>query len=151
MKKIIASVLFLPLLIVSICIAFVLFKSRNVTNTATNNTNQTLQSTTDLTSSVQTVLPTSQPAQVLDEINLIIVSPESGAIADTNSITLMGTTQPGASVAINDAEVTASKDGSFKSTINLDEGENYISIVAYNDAGNVAEREIMIMRTVSGL
>jgi hypothetical protein len=105
---------------------------------------------------VPTIKPTiqsssSSTASKDDQINLIISAPISGETLDTNTVTIVGSTEPNATIVINNNEVVASKDGSFKSVVTLDEGENYISIVAYNDLGNVAEREILITRTVSGL
>lgn len=151
MKKVIAFVLFLPLLIVSICLAFILLKNNNITNIPKNNTNQSILTTVTPARPVETIQPTSPSINTLDEINLVISSPESGSTFNAATVTVMGSTEPQAFVVVNDKEVIADKDGTFKGVVDLDEGENYISIVAYNDAGNVAEREILITRAVSGL
>ena len=88
---------------------------------------------------------------VMSQINLIITSPESGSTLDGTSVIVSGTTKPNIDVVVNDQELVSGADGSFKATIGLDEGENYISIVAYDEEGNVAEREILVMRTPSDI
>jgi hypothetical protein len=57
-----------------------------------------------------------------------------------------GKTVPGANVIVNEYEMKADATGVFSRTVSLDEGENYISIVAYTDTGEVAETELMIVR-----
>ena len=131
MKKIIAFLLFIPLFIISIYIGFTQVSNKEVKDTP-----------------LPTLIPT---IQVVSEINLTISSPDSGITVSTNTVSIQGSTESLASVVINDVEVIANTDGSFKTILTLDEGENYISIVAYNDLGNVAEREIMVTRAVEGL
>jgi len=150
MKKIFLFFLFLLLFVASVYIGYTLFKSDNTKN-VTINTALNEEKTT-LIPTINTPQNTSSPQVVNDsQINLIISSPVSGVTIDAATVAIIGSTEPNASIVINDAEVTANKDGSFKTSITLDEGENYISIVAYNELGNVAEREIIITRTVSGI
>jgi hypothetical protein len=52
---------------------------------------------------------------------------------------------------VNDQELTSNADGSFSTTVLLDEGENYISVVAYDEVGNSAERELLVTRNTAGL
>lgn len=151
MKKIAPFLLFPPLLIGILFFSFSQYRNKGnvseVDNTIQNGNRITPNVTTTSSPSPSTVAS----VQRVDEINLTISSPESGITVDTNTVTVSGSTEPSASVAINDGEVTASKDGSFKTSVSLDEGENYISVVAYNNQGNVAERELLVTRTVSGL
>ncbi len=151
MKKIAAFLLFPPLLIGVLFFSFSQYRNKGSIKQGDN----TIQDGNTITPNV-TITSSPSPSTVpsvqrTDEINLTISSPESGITVDTNAVTVSGSTEPSASVAINDGEVTASKDGSFKTIVSLDEGENYISVVAYNEQGNVAERELLVMRTVSGL
>lgn len=152
MKKIIPFFLFLPLIIFSLYLGFTQSK-----NPAKNkNPEVSLLLPTDvpriprIPKDVQFVTPT--PTIVVpSQINLLISSPISGAEVDSTSISVTGTTEKNVSVIVNDQELISNTDGTFKTTVLLDEGENYISIVAYDDLGNSAEREIMVTRTVSGL
>ncbi|MFH0773643.1 MAG: hypothetical protein V1922_05025 [bacterium] len=147
MRKIIPFLLFLPLLILSLSIGFFQLRSKNVKTTAISPTVSSSSRGAELS-----ISPTSTQAVENDnQINLNITSPVSGTSTDATTITIIGSTQANVSVVINDAEITANKDGSFKTNVALDEGENYISVVAYNDLGNIAEREITITRTISGL
>ena len=54
-----------------------------------------------------------------------------------NSITILGITDAGTSVHINDRFVTVSTDGSFRFPFRLENGENKIVITATNSSGNV--------------
>ena len=87
------------------------------------------------------IVPTSTPIV----IPLEIVSPKNIGSVSTDSIIVSGTTVPYADVMINNFEITADVKGKFTQTINLDEGENYISVIAYTESG-VAEKEIIILR-----
>lgn len=158
MRKIIPFLLFIPLLVLSIYIGFTQFKNiknNTIKNGVTINTSNGVEKSIRIPTDVpnfSTPTPKQGTANIsTDQINLTISSPESGAIIDTNTVIISGSTQSNASVVINDVEIVANKDGSFKSSVPLDEGDNYISIVAYNDFGNVAEREIIVTRTIVGL
>lgn len=149
MKKIIPFFLFIPLILVSIYLGFAQFKStpRN------KNPKVSFLSPTKIppiSNIAQSVTPTTA-AVLSSQINLLISSPISGAEVDSTSISVIGTTGKNVNVIVNEQELISNADGTFKATVLLDEGENYISIVAYDELGNSAEREIMITRTVSGL
>jgi hypothetical protein len=87
----------------------------------------------------------------VSQISLTLLSPDSGAVVDSSSIIVSGKTKSSISVVVNEQDTISTADGSFKATVTLDEGENYISIVAYDEDGNVAEREILITRATSDL
>lgn len=143
MKKIIPFVLFLPLILFSIYLGFTQLKSRTQTNSNKGN----------FVPSPTIIIPTSAEVitSVPTSINLHITSPESGVQVDSTSIVVLGTTEKNIHVAINDQDLISNTDGSFKTSVLLDEGENYISIVAYDEGGNTTEREIMVTRLISGL
>lgn len=147
MKKIIPFLLFLPLILFSIYLGFTQFQNKKTASTTVINTIGSRQ--------IQMFTPTDTPKTIptlpSQTINLTISAPISGSTVDAVTIVVSGSTEPNATVVINDAEVTASVNGKFQTNVLLDEGDNYISIVAYNDFGNVAEREILVTRTVSGL
>lgn len=149
MKKIIPFFLFIPLILFSIYLGFTQFKS------STRNKNPEVSSLfptgiPQLSSTIQSATPTTA-AVVSSQINLLISSPTSGAEVDSTSISVTGTTGKNVNVIVNEQELISNTDGTFKATVLLDEGENYISIVAYDELGNSAEREIMVTRTISGL
>lgn len=149
MKKIIPFFLFLPLIIFSVYLGFTQSKSPS------KNKNPEVSSSLPtnvprITKDVQFVTPTST-ILLPSQINLLISNPISGVEVDSTSISVTGTTEKNVNVIVNDQELISNTDGTFKTTVLLDEGENYISIVAYDDLGNSAEREIMVTRTVSGL
>lgn len=149
MKKIIPFFLFIPLILFSIYLGFTQFKS------STRNKNPEVSSLSptgipQLSSTIQSAIPTTA-AVVSSQINLLISSPTSGVEVDSTSISVTGTTGKNVNVIVNEQELMSNADGTFKATVLLDEGENYISIVAYDELGNSAEREIMVTRTVSGL
>ena len=149
MKKIIPFFLFIPLILVSIYLGFTQFKS------STRNKNPEVSSLSptgisQVSKTIQLVTPTTAVVP-LSQINLLISSPTSGAEVDSTSISVTGTTGKNVNVIVNEQELMSNADGTFKTTILVDEGENYISIVAYDELGNSAEREIMVTRTISGL
>lgn len=117
-------------------------QKQTAANTATSKETKNTQR-----SSANSPLLTTSPV-VNADINLIITSPAAAATVSESSVTVKGTVNPRAHVIINEYDLTPGKDGSFEQLITLDEGENYISVVAYDDDGNSSERELLIVRTV---
>jgi hypothetical protein len=76
-------------------------------------------------------------------IPLEITSLQNNTTVSEGLISLSGKTAPFADVIINDIEIKADPTGLFSQSIQLDEGENYISIVSYTDTG-AAEKEIEV-------
>ena len=74
-----------------------------------------------------------------------IVTPPNNMTVSTSTITISGLTLPYANILINDFEQQADAKGFFSQTVDLDEGENYFTVVAYTDIA-VAEKEIIITR-----
>lgn len=140
MKKIIPFLVFLPLLIFILLI--VESQSKNKIGTKI-----MLPTPTSSSTPISNLNTTSSVGQ----INLLISSPVSGVTVDSSSISVSGTTGSNINVVVNNQDLISNADGTFKTSVLLDEGENYISIVAYNDSGEVTEREILILRTVEGL
>ncbi len=84
--------------------------------------------------------PTPTPAQV----KLTVTSPTDGLIIKTSKLTVKGVTAASAEVFINDLESKADAGGNFSGTLTLDEGDNPISIIAVDENGNFAERELTV-------
>ncbi len=69
---------------------------------------------------------------------LEVSEPTDGQITqgDNGKVTVVGKTEEGASVTINGRFVIVGSDGSFRSSVSLNEGENTLTIVASDAAGN---------------
>lgn len=91
-------------------------------------------------------LASSPPTKpVAREITLTINSPTSGATVSTSSITVSGKTSPNAEVFVNESETKADAAGNFSVQMSLDEGDNYIIVVANDADGNAAEAELTVI------
>lgn len=77
---------------------------------------------------------------------LEISEPTDGATihSDSNKVNVVGKTDEGNSVTINGRFVIVASDGSFRSPVSLNEGENILTIVAADNAGNqtVVDRKV---------
>jgi len=99
---------------------------------------------------VPTLKPTETPAKTSTPtpLFLTILSPSSNQTVSDTSILVKGMTAPQTPVMINEFELTADSQGNFSKSLPLDEGENYINIIAYNSEGQVVEKELVITREV---
>ncbi len=93
-----------------------------------------------------------QPSQATtptqnNQISLTIVSPKNGTVLSGATVQVTGKTTPGADISINDADLKADAQGNFTTTVNLEEGDNYILVTAVNDSGAVSEQEITVSYT----
>jgi hypothetical protein len=79
-----------------------------------------------------------------NQITLTVSNPANNAAVTSPTLTVRGTTSPGAEVDVNENEVTADTAGKFSTTLTLDEGDNYISAVATDADGNAAEVELNV-------
>ncbi len=86
-----------------------------------------------------TTVEQSPTPSLAEGFSLSINQPEDGSLSDTGEVTVSGKTQAGATVVVNgpsaDDVLEASSDGSFKTTVALDEGANEIDITAYASDG----------------
>ncbi len=82
--------------------------------------------------------------EVNQGLTLEIDQPKDKTKVNSSNIIVSGRTSPGADVFINDKELKANHQGKFSTNINLDEGENIITIVASDSQGNYAEKELVI-------
>jgi len=77
--------------------------------------------------------------------SLSISEPEDGSTVDQDSVTVKGTTDISATIEINDKKVDNDL-GDFSKEIDLKEGENTITIVVTDPAGNQTKKELTIKR-----
>lgn len=119
------------------------------------------QRTVEKSASTQRLLPTPIDTNVLNPtidatekeapiltnagLSLILSSPTNGQTVTTSQITVTGKTTPKAEIFINDLELTADINGNFSQSLSLEEGENYILVVANDAEGNFAEKELSII------
>lgn len=134
-----------PLILGVILLAFVVKSGNNKSSqqyTSQTDANQTA-------TNAQKIVPdTSSSSKSLD---LVINEPISGTEVQKSSITIKGQVNPKAHLIVNETDVTLGANGEFAQQVTLDEGENYISVVAYDDEGNATERELLIIRTIEGI
>ncbi|RJR25530.1 hypothetical protein C4578_01315 [Candidatus Microgenomates bacterium] len=74
---------------------------------------------------------------------LEIESPKNKTTLGQAIVEVRGKTLAQAEVFVNDKETVADKDGSFNVSLELEEGENYILVVAGNEIGD-AEEELVV-------
>ncbi len=113
-----------------------------------NNLQRSLEetSTTAVTETIQpTTASETASVQTFEEgLALTISQPQDKEILTTNQVTVKGKTKANAEVFVNDTELKADASGNFSALLTLDEGENYITVVANDELGNFAEKEIMV-------
>lgn len=80
-------------------------------------------------------------------IMLSVSLPVNNSTVSNSSLTVKGKTVAGAEVFINDTETKADAAGNFSATITLEEGDNYILVVANDAAGNYSEKELSVTYT----
>ena len=91
------------------------------------------------------VAPTAIPVLTNGGLTMVVTSPPNGQTVTTEKITIKGKTSPLAEVFINDAALVADASGNFSQIITLEEGDNYILVVANDADGNFAEKELSIV------
>lgn len=98
-----------------------------------------------ITTSVTPVPTTS--TSIASEISLTVSSPANNAVVKSATIVVRGKTSPNAEVFVNDEETKANSSGNFSVRLTLEEGENYILVVANDAQGKFSERELTITYT----
>lgn len=79
-----------------------------------------------------------------EKIFLEVDQPKTGTTVNNPIVNINGKTIPNAYIFINEQELKADINGSFASATTLEEGENYILIVASDDLGNSVEKDILV-------
>jgi hypothetical protein len=113
----------------------------------TGKTEDTTQSdTSKIDMTTETVSPT-KSAAVVNQIALSVTTPSNNATVAVPSVTVKGVTKAGADVSVNEKDTVAGSGGNFSATISLEEGDNYVIVVAVDADGNVAEQELTVTYT----
>jgi len=87
-------------------------------------------------------ISTSEP--ISQGITLEINEPKENTVFNNSLIKVSGKTWPYAEVYVNDKQTQANETGTFSLDYNLDEGENLLTVVANDSAGNYAEKEMTV-------
>lgn len=104
-----------------------------------------LKNTKTAKSNTGTILPTDSKQKTVNEkIFLQVDEPKNNITVNNPIINISGKTISNAFIFINEQELKADLNGSFASATTLEEGENYILIVASDDLGNSVENDILI-------
>lgn len=85
-----------------------------------------------------------EPTTVLKKIFLQVEEPKNNITVNSPIINISGKTIANAFIFINEQELKADINGNFASATTLEEGENYILIVASDDLGNSVEKDILV-------
>ncbi len=85
--------------------------------------------------------------------SLVVNSPADGLLTNKATVTVSGTTDPGASVAIDGKAVAVAPDGSFSGASTLPDGPHTFTIVATNAAGltETTTRSVTVDTTVPAI
>lgn len=79
-----------------------------------------------------------------DPLKLEIESPTNDMKTSTQELSIKGTTDQGASLRVNGQPIVVDLSGEFSSTYRLKEGENTITFIATDAAGNTEEQELKV-------
>ncbi len=85
-----------------------------------------------------------KPTIVSEKISLLVYEPKNNTTVNNPIINIRGKTIANAYIFINEQELKADVNGNFASATTLEEGENYILIVASDDLGNSVEKDILV-------
>lgn len=89
------------------------------------------------------LLPSAQTTAV-NEIALEILEPKNGAVTNQSNILIRGKTSPKAELFVNDTAAKADAQGNFALSVVLEEGDNTILVIANDEQGNYAEKELTV-------
>ncbi|MDP3955226.1 MAG: hypothetical protein Q8Q15_02595 [bacterium] len=98
-------------------------------------------------------LPTSSPTPTSATFSLVILSPADESFVDKDKISINGSTEPGAEIAVitenGEAIVVADESGKFDAPIILETGTNEITVTAVNAGGDEVTKTINIVYSTS--
>ena len=106
---------------------------------ATSGVSTTLANNSTVTSSLGTTSGTLQSG-----LPLSVTEPADSATINGDTVTVQGTTTPGATVSVNDNVVTADSTGAFSINVSLDAGPNAIDVIATDNNNNQGEVLLMV-------
>src|SRR5208283_1145169 len=109
------------------------------TATTSSGVSTTLANNSTVTSALGTTSGTVQSG-----LPLSVTEPADSATINGDTVTVQGTTTPGATVSVNDNVVTADSTGAFITNVSLDAGTNAIDVIATDNNNNQGEVLLMV-------
>lgn len=103
-----------------------------------------LENSTIQTAPSPTVTEAPISTDISEGMTIIVTEPIDKSTVTTAVVSVKGTASANADVFVNEKEIKANAKGNFTTTVELDEGENVISIIANDADGNYAEKDITI-------
>lgn len=124
----------------------VLTKSSLLPKSSPSNMNQqTSDSSLPTTSPNSDAGTSNQLANTTDPgMSLTVTQPSTNQTVTTGSVVVSGKSTPNADISVNEKDIKADAQGNFSTSVSLDEGENVITVVAVNEFGKTAERDINV-------
>lgn len=123
---------------------FGIYKQRTVHKSASTETASAPVVKDSAATVTTSVAPTIAPISTSSGLSLTVLTPLTGQTVVNAQIVIKGKTAPKAEVFVNDESLIADATGNFSQTVTLDEGDNYILVVANDADGNFAEKELSI-------
>ncbi len=137
-------------LVVLLVIAGVFLFRKGMVNTlpsTTPNSQQTPENTNGTNGA--NVIP-SEAITNVNQIALVVTSPQDRSTVTTPTITVAGKTTPNADVFINDKQLVADSQGNFSTSLTMDQGDNEIAIIANDQNGNSSEKDLTVTLQTPG-
>lgn len=94
--------------------------------------------------------PATTTPKPVSQISLQVIQPTSGQVLSAATVNVSGKTVANADVSVNDKDLKADTMGNFSTMVNLDEGDNPISVTAFDADGNTSEQEITVTYQPTG-
>jgi hypothetical protein len=88
--------------------------------------------------------PDTMPVVFQEGLPLTVTEPADASTIAAETVTVKGTTKPGAIVSVNDEVDTADGNGNFSVSVPLEDGLNAIDVIASDDNGNQGEVLLMV-------
>jgi len=77
-------------------------------------------------------------------VALQVQAPQDGAVVNAPEVQVSGTASPGAVVTVNDAILVVGADGTFTSSVTLDQGPNLIEVIASSSSGDTQTVDLTV-------
>lgn len=99
---------------------------------------------TALPAPISTPTPVPSPVSTVVPLTLELLSPQDGAISEIGAVRVLGITRVDAVVGVNGIPVDVATDGGFQRDITLEEGANFIEVVATGLSGEAVYQPVAI-------
>jgi hypothetical protein len=83
-------------------------------------------------------------AEPLDGLPFTVLFPPDGFQTSVPRITLLGVTEPDAAVGVNGNPVGVNEIGIFSTTVDLDQGDNFLEVTGADIQGNARSKDVTV-------